>query len=66
MPKILVGVGMLLILFDLAWLMGERFGLGGLPGDIVIERGHFRLYFPIVNTLIVSVVLILVLWLFLH
>jgi hypothetical protein len=60
MPKILVGAGILLILFDLAWLMGERFGLGGLPGDIVIERGNFRLSFPIVNALI------LVLWLFLH
>jgi len=66
MPKILVGVGILLILFDLAWLMGERFGLGRLPGDIVIERGNFRLYLPIVTSLIVSIVLILVLWLFLH
>jgi hypothetical protein len=54
------------LLFGLAWLMGERFGLGRLPGDIVIERGNFRLYFPIVTSLIVSVVLILVLWLFLH
>jgi hypothetical protein len=63
MPKILIGAGILLILFGLAWLLGERFGLGRLPGDIVIERGSFRLYIPIATSLIVSVVLSLVLWL---
>jgi hypothetical protein len=39
-------------------------GLGRLPGDIVIERDNFRLYIPIVTSLIVSLVLSLILWLF--
>jgi hypothetical protein len=64
MPKLLIGAGVVLILVGLAWLVGERFGLGRLPGDIVIERGNFRLYFPIATSLIVSVVLSLVFWLF--
>ncbi len=64
MPKILIGAGILLILVGLAWLAGERFGLGRLPGDIVIEGGNFRLYIPIATSLIVSFVLSLVLWLF--
>jgi hypothetical protein len=64
MPKILIGAGIVLILVGLAWLVGERFGLGRLPGDIVIERGNFRLYIPVATSLIVSVVLSLVLWLF--
>ncbi len=66
MPKVLIGAGILLVLVGLAWLVGERFGLGRLPGDIVIERGNFRLYIPIATSLIVSVVLSLVLWLFHH
>jgi hypothetical protein len=64
MPKLLIGAGVVLILVGLAWLIGERFGLGRLPGDIVIERGNFRLYFPIATSLIVSVLLSLALWFF--
>ena len=64
MPKLLIGAGVVLILVGFAWLVGERLGLGRLPGDIVIERGNFRLYFPIATSLIVSVVLSLALWFF--
>jgi hypothetical protein len=63
MPKLLIGMGIVLILVGLAWLVGERFGLGRLPGDIVIERGNFRLYIPLATSLIVSVVVSLALWL---
>jgi len=34
-----------------------------LPGDIVVQRGNFSFYFPIVTCLIVSVVLSFILWL---
>jgi len=63
MPKLLIAAGIVLILVGLAWLVGERFGLGKLPGDIVIERANFRLYFPIATSLIISVILSLVFWL---
>jgi Protein of unknown function (DUF2905) len=64
MPKLLIAIGVVLIVVGLVWLVGERFGLGRLPGDIVIDRGNFRLYFPIATSLIVSVVLSLALWFF--
>ena len=64
MPKILIGARIVLILIGLVWLVGERLGLGRLPGDVVIERGNFRLYIPIATSLIVSALLSLVLWLF--
>jgi hypothetical protein len=64
MPKILIGAGILLVLVGLAWLIGERFGLSRLPGDIVINRGNFRLYIPIATSLIISFVVSVVLWLF--
>ncbi|HHQ42322.1 MAG TPA: DUF2905 domain-containing protein [Chromatiales bacterium] len=40
-----------------------KLGLGRLPGDIVIERDGFRLYIPLMTSLLVSLVLTLVLWL---
>jgi Protein of unknown function (DUF2905) len=41
----------------------RQLGLGRLPGDIVIERDNFRLYIPVVTSLIVSIVLSAILWL---
>jgi hypothetical protein len=45
------------------WPWLGRLGLGRLAGDIVVERGAFRFYFPIVTCLVVSVVLSFILWL---
>ncbi|ATQ69006.1 DUF2905 domain-containing protein [Methylosinus trichosporium OB3b] len=55
---------LVLILVGLAWLIGERLGLGRLPGDIMVEHGDFRLYIPITTSLIVSVALSVVFWFF--
>jgi hypothetical protein len=64
MAKVLILIGFALIVVGLIWLAGERMGLGRLPGDIVIERENFRFYLPLMTSLIVSVVLSLLLWLF--
>jgi hypothetical protein len=58
---ILTGVGLLLV--GLIIFAAERFGLGRLPGDIVIEREGFTLYLPLATSLLVSLGLTLVLWL---
>jgi hypothetical protein len=63
MIRWLVAIGLVLILVGLLWPFLSKLGLGRLPGDIVIERGNFRFYFPIVTCLIVSVVLSFFLWL---
>jgi hypothetical protein len=64
MGKVLIFLGLALIVFGLIWLAGERLGLGRLPGDIVVERDGFRLYIPLMTSLIASVVLSLLFWLF--
>jgi hypothetical protein len=64
MGKIIILTGLGLVVLGLLWLVGERLGLGRLPGDIVIERDNFRFYMPLMTSLIVSVVLSLLLWLF--
>ena len=38
--------------------------IGRLPGDISIERGNFRFYFPIATSILLSLLLTLLLWLF--
>ena len=63
MSRWLIIFGVVLIAAGLLWPLLQKLGLGRLPGDIVIERDHFRLYVPIVTSLVISVVLSLILWL---
>ena len=56
-------LGILLLLVGLLWPWLAKLPLGRLPGDIVIEREHFRLYIPITTALLLSIVLSLVVWL---
>ncbi len=64
MQKLLLGIGGLLILLALLWPLIDRFGLGRLPGDIIIERENFRFYFPITTMIIVSLVVSAIIMLF--
>ena len=63
MGRWLIILGTVLIVAGLLWPVLQRFGLGRLPGDIVIERENFRIYVPIVSSLIISVVFSIILWL---
>jgi hypothetical protein len=63
MSRWLIIFGVVLIAAGLLWPLLQKLGLGRLPGDIVIERENFRFHFPIVTSLIISVVLSLILWL---
>ena len=38
--------------------------LGRLPGDIHIERENFSIYFPLASSLIISLLVSLLFWLF--
>lgn len=40
---------------------GKVPGMGRLPGDIYVKKGSFTFYFPIVTSLIISVILSLLL-----
>jgi hypothetical protein len=64
MRTVLIVAGVVLLVLGIAWPLITRMGLGRLPGDIVVERGNFRFYFPIVTSLILSAILTLVVWLF--
>ena len=61
--RMLMAVGALLFVIGLAFTFMGRAGLGRLPGDIVIERGNFSFYFPVVTSILVSLILSGLLWL---
>ncbi len=65
--KTLLLAGAALAALGLLLIVAERFPglrIGKLPGDVSVERESFRLYFPLGTSLLVSIVLSLVLWLF--
>ncbi|MBI2554062.1 MAG: DUF2905 domain-containing protein [Candidatus Rokubacteria bacterium] len=67
--KLLIGFGVvMLILGGIFLLLGNLSGkvpwIGRLPGDIYIERGSWRFYFPLATSILVSIVLTLIFSLF--
>jgi len=64
MPRLLITLGILFVVLGLLWPWLNKLGLGRLPGDIVVERENGRFYFPLTTSLIVSLALSLLFWLF--
>lgn len=62
--KLFITIGLFMIVLGGILILGEKFGLGKLPGDIFIQRGNFTFFFPIVSTLIISLILTLLLNIF--
>jgi len=59
MGKVLVLVGLIITAIGLLVMMGVPFGR--LPGDVVLRRGSFTFHFPIVTSIVLSLLLTLVL-----
>ena len=63
--KALLALGLVIAAVGAALLLfGKIPFLGRLPGDIVVERPGFRLYAPVATSILLSVLVSLVLWLF--
>jgi len=61
--RTLIVIGVTLVVVGIAWPWLAKLSLGRLPGDIVLDRGSFRLYLPITTMLLVSAVVSFVMWL---
>lgn len=55
MGKMLMLMGVVLLVVGFLWQF-----IGKLPGDIVFKKGNTTFYFPIVTSIVVSIVLSLV------
>jgi hypothetical protein len=51
--------GLLMLSGKISWL-GQYFGK--LPGDIIIQRKNFTIYFPLATSILISLLLTLILW----
>jgi hypothetical protein len=55
---VLLGLGLLVM------LAGRFLPLDRMPGDLVYRRGNFTFHFPLVTSILLSVLLTAVMWLF--
>ena len=64
--KIIMLAGVLISLAGAGWyFFGERLHwIGRLPGDVRIERGHVRFYFPFTSMLLLSLIIHLIIRLY--
>jgi hypothetical protein len=63
--RTLLILGGVLLVLGLLFTLGSRIpGVGRLPGDIVYRKGNFTFYFPLVTSVLLSLVLTAVLNLF--
>ncbi|WP_163101816.1 DUF2905 domain-containing protein [Peribacillus alkalitolerans] len=56
-PKLMMILGAILLIMG---FLAQFIKIGKLPGDILIKKGNATFYFPIVTSIIVSVVLSLI------
>ena len=64
---ILILVGLVIVTIGAVWLFAPSIPwLGNLPGDIRIESENFKVYFPVVTCILVSLLLTAIVWLIRH
>jgi len=63
--KLLILLGVFIILIGLLLLIGEKIPwIGRLPGDFIIRKKNFTLYFPLATSILISIILTLLFALF--
>lgn len=62
--KAILSIGVILVIVGLLMMLGNKLGIGKLPGDIYFEKGNFKFFFPITTSIILSIILSLLLKIF--
>ena len=61
--RLLIYLGMALIIIGLIILYGGKFNFfGKLPGDFVIRKENFTFYFPLMTSVLLSILLSLIIY----
>lgn len=58
--KMVMSAGALIFVIGLVIFLLGKTNIGTIPGDIVIKKGNFTFFFPVVTCIIISVVLSLI------
>jgi hypothetical protein len=62
--RLLLMVGLAIFVLGLVVMLAEKLGFGRLPGDLVFKRKNLTVYFPLVSSIVLSIVATLLLNLF--
>ena len=63
--KLLLILGILFVVIGLLLMLGPKIPLlGKLPGDFIVRRGNFTFYFPLATSILLSIVLTLIFFIF--
>ncbi len=60
--KVLITAGIVFVALGILLLFSDRLSflrIGRLPGDVIYRRGNFTFYFPIVTSIVISLILTL-------
>ena len=60
MGRFLLMAGSIIVLLGVVFLFADKIPLGRLPGDISIGGSGFKLYFPVVTCIILSILITLI------
>lgn len=62
--KLLIGIGAVILVIGVVVVLFSKAGvpLGRLPGDLTYRGKNTTLYFPIVTSIVLSILLTLILW----
>jgi Protein of unknown function (DUF2905) len=64
MQRALIIIGLALLVAGIAWPWLSRLPFGRLPGDFSVDRENFSFFFPLATSIVVSIVISLLIWLF--
>jgi len=58
--RVFLFIGIICLIISFILYKGIKIPIGRLPGDIFIKKENFVFYFPIVSSIIISIILTLV------
>lgn len=65
--KLFITIGVVFVALGFFLVFSDRLSflrVGRLPGDVIYRRGNFTFYFPIVTSIVLSLILTLLFWVF--
>lgn len=64
MQRFFIIAGIVLLAIGLFWPWLSKLPFGRLPGDISVVREGFSFHFPLMTSIVVSIVISVLLWIF--
>ena len=58
---IIIGIALVVVGIIIYFFHDKLHWIGRLPGDIRVEKGNFRLYFPLTTIILLSIILTVIL-----